>query len=216
MRSPLPWALVLAPLALFPAHSLADSQFLSMDSLPSEEGWWEAADGGGSSSVSGGFLTIDSPSYREWNAPSRWIDTVDNAIGWEIEFRVRLTASVPGGALTIWIHDREHLLELCLERDQVYICYPTIETYPMDTGDAQHTYRIVGQGTHADIFIDGALVFPYDFTTPTGGTEALIFGDMAGGYMTLSEWDYFSWSTDGLPVPANGATWGRIRALFRS
>ncbi len=216
MRSLLRLAFVLPALALSPVLAPADSQYLTMDALPSEEGWQEIADGGGSSTVSNGILTIDSPSDRSWWAPDAWLQSVDSSVGWHVEFRTRLVAAENGGSLGVWIHDLDHLLVFYLEKNQVYIGYPTVELFPMDTTDAHHTYSISGQGNHVDILIDGALVFAYDYGFQGDGTEALIFGDMAGGYWTLSDWDYFYWSTDGLPVPAENTTWGRIKSLYRS
>ena len=66
-----------------------------MDALPEQTGWRLIPDGyaGSSSVVSGGILTLTAERFREYVAPASWLNTVDAAAGYVIEFRMRILAS---------------------------------------------------------------------------------------------------------------------------
>jgi hypothetical protein len=70
-------------------------------------------------------------------------------------------------------------------------------TYPMDTTDAFHTYRIEAKGLRVRVFVDGAVRIDHVLTLANGrdGSDVLSFGDLGGGQAELSFWDYFEYDT---------------------
>lgn len=198
-----------ATLAIAPtAHAGALSYVLPMDTDPVAESW-TLATAGGSHSVSGGILTIDTSSFREFFAPAAlWTDTVSNALGWHVGARLRLTT--PGESMDsrveLWMMDDVNFSRLEVYQDRVELRSGFItQTYFMDTVTDFHAYEVVAQGTNTKLFIDNVEQLSIDWVTPAGATFGLIFGDGAGSYASTSEWDYVTVRHNGVPAPGAAA-----------
>jgi hypothetical protein len=191
--------------ALAPATASAAPVRLDFDTLPSPA--WLANDcETGTATVSGGILTLDSPSCFEYilndtNAP--WYQTVSNARGWAIETRLRV-GDVPGAGAScesddngvlIWAHDRSMLIKVSVASGGVCLLYPEQVAYAMDTTDVFHTYRVETKGRRVKVFVDGVLRIDHTLTVLGNGTEVLYFGDGSGGSPSRSFWDYFEYDT---------------------
>ncbi|HKQ57456.1 MAG TPA: hypothetical protein VJY35_06280 [Candidatus Eisenbacteria bacterium] len=204
-----------------PPPAAAWTEFLSMDVLPENSGWIPIFDGGGSSVVSGGILTLAASSYREYRAPASWINTVSIATGYTIEFRMRLVTSHPDcQGIGVWFFDNTWLTTLYVNPDHIWISYPFFGGNPPRApvnGYDWHTYTIMVQGTHHRVFIDGAPALDYVHPGEGSGTRVLNFGDMAGSCTSSqSDWDYFAYDTAPQPVAAAPTTWGRLKTLYRA
>ena len=161
--------------------------------------------GGGFHLLSGtGILAISAPSYYEFDAPpALWDATVNNAYGWSVEARTWMTdfeSTNPSyGGLRIWIHDNTYLSRLDLYPDKIQVSGNFSGVHLMDTMDGYHTYRLEGQGTDLDVYVDGTPVLSLA-AGPGGGTPTLFFGDGGGDNPTRSYWDYVTFTT--VPEPA--------------
>ena len=168
---------------------------LDMDNLPENEGWQVfMGSPAGTSWVSNGILTIDSPSYLEYTAPDDWINSVSNQNGWIIETKMRLdptTVDDTSGSILIWIHDNTYLTQIGFHKDKVFIDYPDYSEHPMNTTSTFHVYRIEGKGQSFKLFVDGKLAIDYKRTVAGGGSQVLFFGDGVWANYSKSYWDYF-------------------------
>lgn len=196
---------------------------LSMDVLPDDAGW--EAFGGGSAMVDGGFLTIDTQPvfhFQQYRSPSSWFETVNNAWGWEVVFRMRVDSSAPTFPYTnvsVLIDDRTHSVVVGINEDSVVIEAGglIVESFFMDTTDSFHTYRIAGHYDTVDVFVDGVLSLSttssYGGGSPTGIVD---FGDRNASPQTpsVTTWDFFAYETYG-PVSVEGGTWASIKSLYR-
>lgn len=99
--------------------------------------------------VSGGVLTLTAEGYREYEAPASWINTVNAATGYTIEFRLRIAPeSDRPSELGIWYNDNTYLTVINIDHDHIYMRYPINGAFPAGL-DATlwHTYRIVVMGS---------------------------------------------------------------------
>ena len=190
----------------------ASAVVLDFDTYPG--GDWELASSGGSSYVSGGILTIDSPTFTNPYTPSGeprlsfinafslrhpdgvWHQEVSNSRGWAVEARLRVAPSSNescGNDLLIWMYDHDRLVKVGFGTNEVCFISPDIVRYPMDTTDGFHVYRVEVQLDNAKVYVDGDLVIDHILSqTGVGSSDVLMFGDGAGGdAMSLSYWDYF-------------------------
>jgi hypothetical protein len=193
---------VLAALAgaLVPGRALASPVRLDFDTLPPAP-WVQYDCGGGTATVSGGVLTLDSAScleYMLWHPDGEWHQTVSNARGWAIEVRMRLAdtpaARIPCDgeyAAGVWAHDHRILVIVGFTAGAVCIAYPDQVAYAMDTTDRFHTYRIEGKGLRVRVLVDGVVRIDHVLTTTGGGSDLLSFF----GAASLSFWDYFEYDT---------------------
>lgn len=195
------------------SNSNATPVVLNMNLLPNfEDPNWSLINSGGTSWVSGGILTIDSPSYYEFNLLNpngNWHQTVDNANGWVVETKMRVdptTQNYPGtsrGAVQVWIHDHTYLTIVGFNKDKIYIAYPDYVPYYMDTTNTFHVYRIEAKGLMFKVYVDGSLAIDYHRSWTGGGSNILMFGDGVSGWYSRSYWDYFMYDTDpvtGIPA----------------
>ncbi len=166
---------------------------LDMSTDPVAEGWILQASGG-AHAVAGGVLTIDSPMFRQFRAPDAlWNDQVDNAQGWMVESRLRVTTAgeSPNSRVQLWLHDNLNFNRLEIFQDRVTLQAGFLtDTYLMDTVTAFHTYQVVAQGNNSTLFVDGVERISIDWVTAAGGTFAMNFGDGHGSFASTSEWDY--------------------------
>jgi hypothetical protein len=175
----------------------AAPQVLDFDKYPS--GNWEIWKSGGSSSVSGGILTINSTSYNEFGLShpfDEWHQKVNNSKGWIIETRLKVDASSKpacsgGGGVLIWIHDHKNLIQIGFSTDEICISYPNSFIFPMDTTDNFHVYRIESKLNQIKVYVDNVLRLDRTLSNTGGGTDTLMFGDGGGSGNSLSYWDYF-------------------------
>lgn len=191
---------------------------LDFDTLPGAP--WQHADEGGSASVSGGVMTIETPTFYEfllWNPDGAWHENVDNARGWAIEARLRVdaaTASLCAGcsAVQIWANDHTILLIVGFSTNEISIAYPDLVHFPMDTTDAFHTYRVTAKGMHVTVAVDGVVAIDHILSWPGGGSEVVSFGDGDGSGYSKSYWASFSYDVGApaeTPSPAFRVDWAQ-------
>ncbi|MFO0757761.1 MAG: thrombospondin type 3 repeat-containing protein [Byssovorax sp.] len=171
---------------------------LDMTSMPG--GNWQHIQGGGSASVSGGILTIDTSSgnYNEfilYDPFDDWNQNVSNARGWYVESRVWVDPSTTAGCGGIewWTADHTTLTVSGLGNNKVCIVYPDQVEVPAPTTDGYHVYGVFGRGNRVKIFQDGNLLIDHIMSWPGGGTQALDFGN---GAAAKGYWDYLSYETN--------------------
>ena len=177
----------------------ASAVVLDFDTYPERD--WELVSSGGSSTVSGGILTINAPNgtYHEFSLPhpdGLWHQEVSNSRGWVIETRMRVdpvTTAPCDYGLKIWANDHTNPIEVGFSAEDVCLIYPDMVRYPMDTTDGFHVYRIESRLDNVKVYVDGDLVIEHTRTWQGGGGDILMFGDgsVAADNSTLSYWDYF-------------------------
>lgn len=212
--------LALGAAVLEPAPAGAWTELLEMNVVPEQSGWSPVFDGsaGSMSVVKGGILTLTSKSYREYRAPGSWLDTVDPAAGYVIEFRMRILIDiqcVEGDEIGVWYHDQTNVTVLSIGAGRIGVRYPT-NLYASVDAKAWRTYTIVVQGSHHRVFVDGVLTLDYLHPGTGAGAKALLFGDLGPCGYTQSEWDYVAYDTAPRLVSTAPTTWGRLKALYRS
>ena len=162
--------------------------------------------------ASHGIFTIDSPAsgvyeISLWHPESYWHHYVSNQRGWVVETSLRVDPSTDAlpfydGAVLIWMHDHTNLFIVGFNPAELKISYPEHVSFPMNTTDAFHVYRIETKGKRMRIFVDGSLAIDHTFASVGGGSDVLTFGDGNGytGMKSLTKWDYFSYQV--FPNPA--------------
>lgn len=204
--------------------AMAVTETLTMDALPEEAGWQLISSGGTTAAVADGLLTVEVPGgFREWRSPDSWHDNVNNAAGWEVEFRMKIISSgsaYPQVNVGIRVDDLVHLTFLSIDEDLVFLeggGWHILGEFPMDTTDDFHTYRMTGRGDAIEVFVDGALVLgvtnPYGHGEPTGTIQ---FGDQNASLLSpsVSVWDWLSYVTLG-PVPVEATSWASVKNSYR-
>ena len=194
--------------ALSARGAVIATYLFSMDQDPTTQGWTVIQGGGGSHSVSGGILTINSATYYELTAPGNlWNDNVRNRVGWQVETRMRIVDSA-GPSLRIWVDDNTVANILDINPDSLVLNGGTNNpsyNYHYNVGMDFHTYLLKGIGQNIDVFVDGNHVIDVLRPTPAEGIpHKLFFGDGYFGRTSISEWDYFKFTTE-LPEPATTA-----------
>ena len=173
---------------------------LNFDALPSAAWELNPCSDLGSSNVSHGILTIESPidchEYILFHRRGIWHQYVSNRRGWVIEANLKVD---PGtnpecddrGSLLIWAHDHTNLVIVGFSTNEICIAYPDQVRYSMDTSDF-HIYRIESLGKRVRIYADGDLKIDHVLTWSGAGSDVLSFGD-GSERNSLSQWDYFTY-----------------------
>lgn len=186
-----------------------------MGSLPSADGWtFDGTDEGRDCSVAGGILTIDTIGHGTATARYYKSVTLNNALGYTIEAKVKVD-SAEGANLfqnDIFVRDGAYYYELNIYSDRI-TTKDTVASidYVMDTTTDYHIYRIVTKGTVVKVYVDGILRITAAIATASGDNY-LEFGDdsATNNVNSKSYWDYIKWSDDGdyEPLPeVAGATY---------
>ena len=190
----------------------AQTTTLTMDTDPLVEGWTAPSGNGGSHSVAGGVLTIDSanPCCYYFVPPAAiWDNVVDNSTTFVFEARMKIitagttiftgaaiNANAAGRAWAVYIQD-----------GQVDFGGNTIA---MDTTSDFHVYRLEAGLLTADLFIDGIEVLS---DVPYGGGGSLTLFGHSTNATTHSEWDYFTITTND-PAAPEPVTWTLSNVVF--
>jgi hypothetical protein len=179
---------------------------LNFDNLPAAP-WvsWNCG-AGETATAAHGILTIASPpggcfEYDLWHPESYWHHYVSNQRGWVVEASLRVDPSTDAlpffdGAVMIWMHDHTNLVIVGFNPNELLLSYPEHVSFPMNTTDAFHVYRIETRGKRMRIFVDGNLAIDHTFSISVGlGSDVLMFGDgnLYRGMKSLTQWDYFSY-----------------------
>jgi hypothetical protein len=185
---------------------------LNFDKLP-ERPWVvdNCYPGNSAATTSHGVLTINSLAsgcfeYMLFDPEGIWHKYVSNQRGWVVETSLRMdpsTTPVPfDGAVITWINDHSNLIIVGFNPNELLLTYPERVSFPMDTTNAFHIYRIESKGNRVRIYVDGHLAIDHMLTWAGGGTNVLTFGDgnVFTGATSLTQWDYFSYEV--FPVPA--------------
>ncbi len=148
-------------------------------------------------SVSGGVLTLGSQGATRLvgPAPDDWNGTVDNALGWTVETRMRLDSAVtaPCSDTTAWVYatDRRSTWILSFGHGAACLIYPQSFAFPMDTQSAFHTYRLQVLLDHVQLFVDGASAIDQHVQGAGGGTQGLFLQSVDA----TSFWQYLTFDT---------------------
>lgn len=129
-------------------------------------------------------------------APSDWSGNADNNLGWSVEARMRLDASVSEDCGTaeparIWAGDHVTVVTVGIARGQVCLTYPDQVVHAMDTQSAFHTYRLEVRRERVRLSVDGRLVIDHTLSWAGGGTPALMAESLTG----TSHWRYLRYDT---------------------
>ncbi len=185
---------------------------LDMDTDPVSSGW-AVAQGSGSHNVASGILTLNAASFYYLRAPaSVWDDVVDAATSFTIETRMKIVSAGTTGSngVRIWASAASRLWKIDIVDGSV-VLGGGCGSVAMDTTADFHVYRLEAGLLTADLFIDDVEVISdcnHGF-----GTSALHFGDGGAVTSTVSEWDYFSVTTD-QPSPGRQVTWTLNNVVF--
>jgi len=213
------WLLIAVGLScMWPAPARAWIEFLSMDVLPQNVGWTLAMDVAYPPVVNGGILTLSAGGFCFYMAPASWINTVNAATGYTIEFRMRvIMQSYRPGQFNegIWYHDNTNLTMLALDSDSIYISYPPGGAVAHLDATQWHTYRIVVLGSHHQIYVDDVLTIDFGHSGVGGGSMIFGFGDFSSNSASLAEWDYVAYETQAV-VPVAQTSWGHLKTLYRA
>lgn len=196
-----------------PAPARAWTEFLSMDVLPEDMGWTINSASEGSSTLFGGVLTINSPSYRDYVAPADWANTVDTAMGYTIEFRMHVGLTTPcfGQNVGVGYGDKINSTILAIDPDRIWVYGLGVQA-PLDATQ-WHAYRIVVLGSHHRLYVDGQLTLDFTYSGDGSTGAWLEWGDIGCGWSS-SQWDYVAYETQAV-VPVAQTTWGRLKTLYR-
>jgi hypothetical protein len=170
-----------------------DAFNLDMSQDPGSFGW-QVLQGNppGSHTVANGILSINSPTFYEFVAPSAVLNSLSNTTGWAVETRFRFSGGF--NDMTIWVHDGTEL-NLCRIGSSSVLMYAGAIGYepefPYPIGNVYHDYRLEGIGRHTRLLVDGNVVYDMDHLAPGGGTRSINFGDGSWSFATTSDWDYF-------------------------
>ena len=161
--------------------------------------------------ASHGILTIDSPAsacyeYDLWYPEGIWHKYVSNKRGWVVETSLQIDPSTMDinfdGAVRVWIHDHTNLLIVGFNTTEIFLAYPEHVSFPMNTTDSFHIYRIEAKEKRVWVYVDGHLAIDHTLSTIGAGSNDLMFGDGSAylGRSSLTRWDYFSYEV--FPHPA--------------
>ncbi|MGA2264526.1 MAG: hypothetical protein ABSH28_24225, partial [Acidobacteriota bacterium] len=140
-----------------------------------------------------------------------WTANVLNSRGWVIETEMRLDGSTetldPTSPyynyynVALLINDDTYSTYISINPGTVFVGDPDLGGISIDvTTTDYHTYRIEGQDNFIKLYVDDQLEVTYQQPGPSGGTEALAFGDQYSYGSSISYWKSFSYDTD--PAPA--------------
>jgi hypothetical protein len=211
--------LILAAALAAPAAAGATPVSLEFDALPPTPPWQVVSDRG-TASVANGVLTIDTPSFYEFDLfhpRGIWHRDVSSRRGWVIETRLRVGPRTDGngcqeqrGAVQIWANDHTNTVIVGFDPGAVCLAFPDEIAVPADTTDAFHDYRIASNGQRVRIWMDDTLLVDHVMSRGGGASDTLMFGDGLGGAPSVSRWDSFSYD-----VAPGGAAPARLVALKR-
>ena len=164
-------------------------------------GNWQLVSSGGTSYVSGGILTINAPAdYHQFilsHPNDEWHQNVSNSRGWVIETGLLVDSSTQDtgcagrGPVQILAHDHTNLVVIGFSTDEICIAYPDIVSFPMNTTNGFHVYRIESQFKQVRVYVDDILRIDHTLNLSGGGSDILMFGDGTANTKSLSYWDYF-------------------------
>lgn len=182
--------------------------------MPTEDGWSERIEGSSTAFAQNSVLFLSTPTYygvarafyRSWSATS--------SAGWTLEVRLRVVDEVRRSGyyqgIGLEMYTPEGVIWFEFEKDKVefFGCcsggpFFTVASHLMNTTDAFHTYRILGKGTKAFLYVDGNLALDIsNALQPFGGLNRIYFGDDNNGPESgTAYWDYVSFYTDGAFAP---------------
>lgn len=127
---------------------------------------------------------------------------INNARGYTIEAQVKnINSAAAGGQVIYWADNlkRDHLIFF---ETYVKFGYGGL-TYPLNTTDDFHKYRITAVGTDLKLYIDNILRISGSLSaTNTGALDSkLFFGDYYATYGGRCQWGYVKYNTDGVYPP---------------
>lgn len=127
---------------------------------------------------------------------------INNARGYTIEAQVKnINSAAAGGQVIYWADNikREYLNFFAA---YVKFGYGGL-TYPLDTTDDFHKYRITAVGTDLKLYIDNVLRISASLSaTNTGALDSMLyFGDYYATYGGRCQWGYIKYNTDGVYPP---------------
>lgn len=200
-------AVAIASGALAPSAA-ATTEFLSMDSLPSANGWTFGATGVSrtelaTASLSGGLMTFNTmgSGHQPGGSSILYSKTItpDWSQSWFIEASVRLNAfesfsNFHGtflGCAPLWVGV-----------SPTRLTFPDLSFVSYSPGSAFHTYRFEVQTSEAWTFYADNVPLKTGTLGVGSGSLGLRIGDGTGGSNGSATYDYYRF---GQPIPAPGA-----------
>ncbi len=127
---------------------------------------------------------------------------INNTRGYTIEAQVKNINSAAAGGQVIYWADNIKQEYLNFFAAYVKFGYGGL-TYPLDTTDDFHKYRITAVGSDLKLYIDNILRISASLSaTNTGALDSvLFFGDYYATYGGRCQWGYIKYNTDGVYPP---------------
>lgn len=202
-------SIVVALCAVGAPSAFATTEFLSMDSLPSANGWTFAATNvvrteAATASLSGGTMTFNTmgSGHQPGGSGIAYSKTIapDWSQSWFIEARVRLDAyesfsnfhGVYFGSAPLWVGV-----------SPTRLTFPDLSFVTYTPGAVFHTYRFEVQTTEAWTFYADNVPLKTGTLGVGSGTLGLRIGDGTGGSNGAATYDYYHFAQP-IPAPAIG------------
>lgn len=133
---------------------------------------------------------------------SAWTESVNNTIGWTIEFQLKLTDTGSGNFHSVSIHDGTKYCLLSCYLDKIRFYSSEFEEYKI-TSVSEHfdkfqTVRITGKQNSCKIYLNNRLVLNLsEKLTSNSQAKRLEFGDLNSSTTTSGSWKFLRFSTLG-------------------
>jgi len=177
---------------------------VTFDSDPTTQGWspfgstgfWSYANGIGSLDTTVAANNVLTSLNKGWGAL--------NGTGWTAELKLKVEVSQgTDGRIQLVMPDSSYYTGLRWTETEVREIW-TGTSFPMDTTNSFHVYRVTVQGNQFKLFVDGSLKFTTTLGVGSGGDPNFRFGDEAGPNAKV-QFDYVRYFTGG-PVDPDPST----------
>ncbi len=142
-------------------------------------------------------------------AGSSWSDSVDNAKGWTIEFKLSVNPGgdpveedVPEPNMGILIHDGAHFSAIRFGQRTITFLSDTTKEFVIPSVDSDlrtsRTFKIIGKGQDLRVFMNNTQILDVDDgVTNESKLKVLQYGDIDGKNANTGVFRFFRYSTDG-------------------
>lgn len=151
-------------------------------------------------SVSG----TDNAYFGHASGTSPFFTGINNVRGYTIEAQIKnISSAANGGQVIFW---SDNVWQEYLNFFAAYVKFGFSGlTYPLDTTDNFHKYRITAIGTDLKLYIDNILKISATLAATSNLTSQLFFGDYYTTCGGRCQWGYMKYNTDGVYPPNEAA-----------